>query len=128
MCPGIIKTNLAHGFADKGIIQQAGISVFHWLKAVPADVGARTLVLSATSKAEDNGKFIISHKTDAQYAESVDIVPIFHKAVLIRLFRLSAKNVTSETGHKLQAVVWKEILDVLIGVAPDVAGIAQQKI
>jgi hypothetical protein len=69
LCPGIIKTNLARDFSEKGIVQKTIVQLFQALKGAPPNVGARTLVLATTLQEKDNGKFFAPYKTDAEYTK-----------------------------------------------------------
>lgn len=41
--------------------------------------------------------------------------------------RYAAQNITNEAGKKLQAEVWKEIVDVLEAAVPEVKAVVQRR-
>ena len=47
------------------------VHLFFWLKANPADVGAKSLVLAATTTPEQHGIFRRPYMTDEEYAKYV---------------------------------------------------------
>lgn len=101
VCPGFVKTDIARGFSIQLLIQ-----FFFWMKAVPVDVGANSLVLLGTTTPEQHGKFFRPYYTDEEYAG------------------VSATNITSEQGRKMRAAAWKDIIGILSKVDKNVAGIA----
>jgi hypothetical protein len=71
VCPGLIKTNIARSFAEKRFFYKLATHLFLWLKANPADVGAKSLVLVATTTPEQHGMFRRPYMTDKEYAKYV---------------------------------------------------------
>jgi len=71
VCPGFIKTNIGHTYAERGIVYKLLLAIFNALKAAPSDVGARSLVLAATTKEEEHGTFRRPYMTDDEYAKYV---------------------------------------------------------
>ncbi len=57
VCPGYIRTNIAHAFGEKNPFMTPIIALFFFLKCNPADVGARSLVKLGNTAIEEHGKF-----------------------------------------------------------------------
>lgn len=53
----MIRTNIARGFANKGIFFKLIEALFMYIRCNPADVGARSLVLMGTTTKEEHGTF-----------------------------------------------------------------------
>lgn len=67
----MIRTNIARGFASKGFIYKMVETIFMFIRANPADVGARSLVLIATTTPEEHGTFRNPMLTRVEYTEYV---------------------------------------------------------
>ncbi|KAF8850073.1 NAD(P)-binding protein [Acephala macrosclerotiorum] len=110
VCPGIVHTGIARSFGGGGLVQSyiawAYMSVA--LKAVPADVGSRSLVVAGKMGPEEHGKFHRPYLTDEEYA------------------KVSAPFFESEEGKRFQAEVWKEVLEILAEAEPEVSKIAKR--
>jgi len=100
ICPGVCKSDLGRGFAKQGLMYQVAISIFSNLIAKTPEAGARTYVLAAMTTPEENGKYIRHYSTPEEYAER------------------SSKVLTNPEGQKMQAEVWREILEVLESKVP----------
>jgi len=69
VCPGTIKTNIAHGFVDtKGALMAPIIWIWMWLKASPAVEGTKSLVNIGAMGPESHGLFKRPYMTDEEYA------------------------------------------------------------
>jgi hypothetical protein len=69
VCPGIVSTGIARSFGGGvwGMECVAKAYMAFALKAVSADVGARSLVLAAKTKPEEHGTFRRPYLTDEEY-------------------------------------------------------------
>ncbi|KAH7355449.1 hypothetical protein BKA65DRAFT_498436 [Rhexocercosporidium sp. MPI-PUGE-AT-0058] len=105
VCPGMIRTNIARDFANKGFFFKIVEAVLMFFITNPADVGARSLVLIATTTPDQHGTFRNPMLTKEEYAI------------------VSAPMLTSPEGKRMQAQVWKEITAVLVAAVPEVADI-----
>ncbi|KAH9209149.1 hypothetical protein DL95DRAFT_467086 [Leptodontidium sp. 2 PMI_412] len=57
VCPGMIRTNIARDFASKSFFFKIVEAVFMSILSNPADVGARSLVLIASTTLDQHGTF-----------------------------------------------------------------------
>ncbi|KAG4437048.1 hypothetical protein IFR05_007462 [Cadophora sp. M221] len=103
VCPGMIRTNIARDFASKGIFFKIAEAVIMSIICNPVDVGARSLVLIATTTPDQHGTFRNPMLTKDEY----DLK--------------SAPMLTSPEGKRMQAQVWKEITEVLVAAVPEIA-------
>jgi hypothetical protein len=127
VCPGRVSSNLARDVAAKSIIHRGLVAGFKYFATLPTDVGARQLVLAATTSPAEHGKFIRPYYTDAEYDEYVTSAFENLGNRLTRSHRIAKKVITGEEGQKMQATVWGEILEVLEAKVPEVKAIAHPK-
>ncbi|KAH7411510.1 hypothetical protein BKA64DRAFT_663616 [Cadophora sp. MPI-SDFR-AT-0126] len=107
VCPGMIRTNIARGFANKGPLYKLIEAAFMFIRCNPADVGARSLVLMGDTTKEEHGTFRNPMLSREEYASK------------------SAPMLTSPEGKRMQAQVWKEITGVLVKAVPEVGDIVR---
>ncbi|KAK0119363.1 hypothetical protein ONS95_010815 [Cadophora gregata] len=107
VCPGMIRTNIARDFANKGFFNKLVAMLFMYIRCNPADVGARSLVLMGITKEEEHGTFRNPMLTREEY-------DVRSKPVL-----------TSPEGKRMQAQAWKEITGVLVHAVPEVGDIVR---
>lgn len=62
VCPGFVKTDIARGFSFQFLLQ-----FFLWMKALPTDVGARSLVLLGATAPGLHGQFRQPYFTEEKY-------------------------------------------------------------
>jgi hypothetical protein len=67
VCPGRVATSLARDFSVKSILHRGIVAAWKAFLTLPADVGARQLVLAGTTSPAEHGKFIRPYMTDAEY-------------------------------------------------------------
>lgn len=72
-----------------------------------AEEGARALVLATTVPARENGRFVLPGLSDEEFEKN------------------QTKNMTNGAGKEMQAVVWKEIIEVLGAAVPEVGTIVR---
>tara|TARA_R110002060_G_scaffold22499_3_gene30488 strand:- start:328 stop:915 length:588 start_codon:yes stop_codon:yes gene_type:complete len=80
VCPGMIRTNIARGFANKGTFFKLIEALFMYIRCNPADVGARSLVLMGTTTKEEHGTFRNPMLSREEYDLSVE--PFFRSCFL----------------------------------------------
>lgn len=69
VCPGVIRTNIGHGFADiRGWWARPLVWLWQLVKAAPTVEGTKCLVNLATTKEEEHGQFKRPWLTDEEYA------------------------------------------------------------
>ncbi|TVY16932.1 Short-chain dehydrogenase/reductase tropG, partial [Lachnellula arida] len=105
LCPGLVKTDLAREFKTNFLMSMAVNGYMNVMSKTTAG-GARSLVLTALTPPEDNGKYITHYQSDKDYKNAVQ------------------HNVLGPEGQKMQAQVWKEVLDILEKAVPGVKSIA----
>jgi len=100
MCPGMVKSELGREYRTS-FLMSAGIDVFMNVVSKNTEGGARTLVLAALTRKDENGKYITHYQSNEEYLKAVE------------------KNILGLEGQKMQAEVWKEVLDILGERAPE---------
>ncbi|KUJ06422.1 NAD(P)-binding protein [Mollisia scopiformis] len=107
VCPGIVQTGIARSFGGGvwGMQCVAKAYMALALKAVPADVGARSLVVAAKTTPEQHGTFRRPYLTDDEYE------------------KVSAPFFKTEEAKEIQAEVWKEVVEILAAADPEVSKI-----
>jgi hypothetical protein len=64
VCPGFLNTDIAQTFSIQFVLH-----FFYWMKTIPTDVSADTLVSLGTTTPEQHGEFHRPYFTDEQYAK-----------------------------------------------------------
>ncbi|KAH8811768.1 hypothetical protein F5884DRAFT_289417 [Xylogone sp. PMI_703] len=105
VCPGLVKSDLARGHKTSFLMS---LAVDAFLNIVPktTEGGARSIVLAAVTAPSETGKNIRHYGTEEEYNQLVE------------------KNITGPQGRKIQAEVWREVLDILGKKYPKVKDIA----
>lgn len=67
VCPGRVATDIARDLATKSIVHRGIVGIYNALLCVSPDVGARALVMAATTTPAEHGKFLRPYMTDAEY-------------------------------------------------------------
>ncbi|KAI1425541.1 hypothetical protein F5Y12DRAFT_714030 [Xylaria sp. FL1777] len=94
-CPGIVKTNLARNFTEGSRIFTIAVFLFHGFLGKTAENGARTLIATALTKENENGKFVRFYGSEEVYQKQRETM------------------FTSDSGREIQASVWSEITNEL---------------
>jgi len=105
MCPGMVKSDLGRAYKTSALLSFA-VDMFMTLAAKTTEGGARSLVLSALTTPEENGKYFTNYQSDEDYKKAVQ------------------HNILGPEGQKMQAEVWKEVLHILEENVPEVKEIA----
>ncbi|TVY43589.1 Short-chain dehydrogenase/reductase [Lachnellula subtilissima] len=105
LCPGMVKSDLAREYQTNFLLTMA-VNSYMTLLSKTTEGGARSLVLTALTPPEDNGKYITHYQSDKDYKNAVQ------------------HNVLGPEGQKMQAQVWKEVLDILEKAVAGVKSIA----
>jgi hypothetical protein len=63
-----VSTDLGRNFSSRSILHKALYSLYK-LRTLATDVGARALVLVATTSPAEHGKFVRHYMTDAEFEE-----------------------------------------------------------
>ncbi|KAI4865536.1 NAD(P)-binding protein [Hypoxylon rubiginosum] len=99
-CPGTVRTEISRGIAGYNWLARFIAPIYLAVLGKSPDHGARHCVTAALRSKQEHGKFTIVWLTDEQYLK---------KAV---------PNMTSDSAKKVQALVWKEIVDELAAKVP----------
>lgn len=66
MCPGLVKTDLSRGYAEKSAAFAVGIVVFAGTFSKSPENGARTYMAAATTKESEHGKIVQFYRGEKQ--------------------------------------------------------------
>jgi len=96
MCPGMVYSSLGRQYVKGNYLWDYILAII----AKPTEGGARSLVLAAVTT--KNGKYYTDYQTDEEYKLAAE------------------KTVFGPGGQKMQAEVWKGVLEILREKVPDV--------
>ncbi|RFU26032.1 hypothetical protein B7463_g10300, partial [Scytalidium lignicola] len=106
-CPGMVKSDLGRAHRTSFLMSLV-VDIFNNVMTKSTKGGARSIVLAALTTPAETGKYIRHYGTEEEYKQ------------------LAEKNITGPQGQKIQAEVWREVLDILRNKYPKVKDIVLQ--
>ncbi|KAF7953145.1 hypothetical protein EAE96_006362 [Botrytis aclada] len=94
ICPGMVKSGLSREYKTS-VAMRIMINLWMGLAAKTTEAGARTYVLAALTPSSEHGAHYTNYETEEKYKKSVE------------------HNISGDKGQKMQAQVWKEILEMV---------------